>query len=243
MLVHVGGVTFELRLVSLVLVIVSAGFLAGLGFWQLERGVWKARLIEARDYALALPAVKLPAAPSELLEYRHAEVWGVYLHDEEFYRPSGDIHGGGGGYHVLTPLRLDDGSLLLVNRGFIPLEWRGGTREGVDRVRVRGLIRYSSAPRFEVLAHDMAARIIFWVDVAAIKDALHKKDETIIMHDYYLDALRGEGGAGGLGEPIGGQTNLEFRDAHRMYAATWFALAFLLVIVALVRSARGHRRI
>src|SRR5450432_2351715 len=95
--------------------------LLGLGAWQLERLHWKEGLIAARAAALAAPPVAVPrdAAAASAMEFRPVRATGVFLNDREFFLGASD-EAGTTGYHVITPLRLDDGALLLVDRGWIP---------------------------------------------------------------------------------------------------------------------------
>ena len=104
--------------------------LIGLGTWQVERKAWKEALIAALTERLAVPPQALPApATWQNLdpasdEYRHVKFAAVFDHAAEAlvygaasaFRP--DVSGPG--YWVFTPARLTDGSLVMVNRGFVP---------------------------------------------------------------------------------------------------------------------------
>jgi cytochrome oxidase assembly protein ShyY1 len=112
---------FALRgrwLVGTILVLVIAALCVRLGFWQLERlDQRKARnaLVEARATEDGGP---LPADPEDAL-YRRVTVTGVYEPAREEI-DGGRALGGRPGEHVITPLLLDDGRELLVNRGWLP---------------------------------------------------------------------------------------------------------------------------
>ena len=97
--------------------------LVGLGTWQLQRLEWKTQLIAERDAGLAAAALSLPADDGQLaaLEFRKVTARGRFLHDRELYVGSRTNHGKAG-YHVLTPLQVEDGTVLLVNRGWVPLD-------------------------------------------------------------------------------------------------------------------------
>src|SRR5262245_31512256 len=87
--------------------------LLGLGVWQLERLQWKERLITARTAALAAPRVT--TAPDSLdaaqrLEFHHVRVRGTFLNDKELFLGASN-EAGTTGFHLLTPLRLADGTL------------------------------------------------------------------------------------------------------------------------------------
>src|SRR3984893_11013986 len=104
--------------------------LVGLGTWQVERKAWKEALIATLTERLAAPPQALPAPatwqsldPSSD-EYRRVKFTAQFDHAAEAlvygaasaFRP--DVSGPG--YWVFTPARLTDGSLVMVNRGFVP---------------------------------------------------------------------------------------------------------------------------
>ena len=105
--------------------------LAGLGFWQLERLAWKEDLIARVEARTKVPVVPIPAeadwsnVSSSRDEYRRVIANGRFQHAREalvytvLSEPKGRFSGQG--YWVLTPLKLPNGAILIVNRGFVPL--------------------------------------------------------------------------------------------------------------------------
>ncbi|GGX75564.1 SURF1 family cytochrome oxidase biogenesis protein [Streptomyces fructofermentans] len=99
-----------------------------LGFWQLHRHEHKVALNKVISESLAakpVPAESLtaPGRPVERAElYRRVTAKGVFDTAHEVVvrrRTSSDDEVG---FHVLTPFVLDDGRVLMVNRGWIPAE-------------------------------------------------------------------------------------------------------------------------
>lgn len=90
-----------------------------LGFWQLDRArEQRARIAEFGHAGNAIELSQLPAdAPrfQRVTARGHYDTAHQFLHDNR-------VHQGTPGVHVLTPLVLADGSALLVNRGWLPLE-------------------------------------------------------------------------------------------------------------------------
>src|SRR6187401_404602 len=91
-----------------------------LGLWQTHRGDEKERrqrLLEAR---MAETAVVLTGsvAPDDALVYRHVRAAGEYDAAGQIYLDN-QVMQGRAGYFVVTPLRLRDGAVVLVNRGWI----------------------------------------------------------------------------------------------------------------------------
>ena len=111
------------------LVIGAVVLMVNLGFWQLRR------LDERKDFNRDVSSrIERPAAPLDELippgttldadvlaevEWRPVSFDGEYLTGEDVlaYNRS---QGGIAGVDVLTPMQLDDGRILIVNRGFVP---------------------------------------------------------------------------------------------------------------------------
>lgn len=111
-------IAFHLLIALLVVVMVN------LGFWQLRRlderqafneSVRSRSDVPAADFAEVVP----PGTEADDVEWRIVRVTGTYLADEQVLVVNRS-QGGTAGRNVVTPLQLADGSLLLVNRGFVP---------------------------------------------------------------------------------------------------------------------------
>ncbi|MDE2148547.1 MAG: SURF1 family protein [Gammaproteobacteria bacterium] len=97
----------------------SAAF-AALGMWQIRRGDTERLAIaqlQAERRAAPAPLARGAGLPPQL--FVRATAHGIYDSARQVL-VDGQAHDDVPGYDVLTPLRLDDGSLLLVNRGFVP---------------------------------------------------------------------------------------------------------------------------
>lgn len=231
--------TSTLVLIGLSAGLVFLGFLA-LGTWQVQRLGWKRDLIarvEARVHAPpgAPPARSdWPRLGAAADEYRHVLLEGRFL-------PLADtlvqaVTERGGGSWVMTPLRLGDGALVLVNRGFVPLDAKDPAAwappEGA--VTVTGLLRLPEPGGAFLRANDPAAGRWYSRDVAAIAAARGLPE----VAPYFVDAdARGDEGL-----PVGGLTVIAFPNNHLVYAITWYALA-LMVAVGFAYLLRYERRL
>ncbi|GAB4512019.1 MAG: hypothetical protein Tsb0026_15600 [Sulfuricaulis sp.] len=107
---------------SIVVAVLLPLFLC-LGYWQLQRAEEK-RLIQAEyDTRANGPAVQVERSVqrAEELQFYRVVAKGHYETDYQILIDN-RVHQGRAGYHVLTPLRLQDSEVrLLVNRGWIAL--------------------------------------------------------------------------------------------------------------------------
>jgi surfeit locus 1 family protein len=95
----------------------------GLGMWQLDRAGQKLRLQAEYDSRQLEPEVRLVSVLEnpDALRFRRVIARGHYEPEQQILIDN-RVHQGQAGYHVLTPLRLEDSSVrVLVNRGWVPL--------------------------------------------------------------------------------------------------------------------------
>lgn len=210
-----------------------AAFVA-LGTWQVHRLAWKRALIARVDARVHAPVV---AAPTQAQwprvtpaadEYLHVQLHGHFLYDEQTFVWAATADGSG--FWVMTPLRRDDGSLVLVNRGFVLPEWcgrTGGCAPGLQgEVDVTGLLRMSEPPAF--LRHNDPARDDWYTrDVAAIAARRGLRD----VAPYFVDEDAASE-AGVADAPKGGLTVIRFPNNHLSYLITWYVLALMVAVAA-----------
>ena len=142
--------TWVLIVWLLIATLALAGFVA-LGVWQVERRAWKLDLIDRVTQRIHAPAVApMDRADWQTLsaardEYRRVRLRGTYQYEQSALVQASTVLGTG--YWVMTPLRLDDQSTILINRGFVPEAQRNGPwrhrQEPAGVVTLTGLIRLS----------------------------------------------------------------------------------------------------
>jgi cytochrome oxidase assembly protein ShyY1 len=132
------------------LVIAAIVAMINLGFWQLRR------LDERREFNDQVATrIDLPPEPldevvvagtdPEAVEWRSVEAEGTYLPDEQFVVVNRS-QGGLAGELVVTPLELADGRILLVERGFVPLDTEAAPAP-TGEVEIVGRLRPSQERR------------------------------------------------------------------------------------------------
>jgi len=240
-----GGGTIAATLATLVCLVI----LAGLGVWQLERKVWKENLIAAMTE-------RLDAAPRDLPrradwanlaqgkdEYRRVHFAAEFPLGEEalvYAAGSGvrtDIKGPG--YFVFAPARLADGSIVVVDRGFVPLERKEpatraqGTPHGT--LDIVGAMRWPESPGIFTPAGDVKSNVWYLRDTAEMARA----KKWGIVAPFYIDQ---EAPVPPAGWPKPGKLVVHLPDNHLQYAITWFGLGLGLIGVYAVWLAGRLRR-
>jgi surfeit locus 1 family protein len=215
--------------------LIGLALLIGLGVWQLQRLQWKEGLIarvEARTKSKPITferAIAL-ARVGQDLSYTPVTVEGRYHHKLERYlyalSPEGKP-----GWHVITPLETVKGTMVLVDRGFVPEALRDpATRkqgEVQDVVTVTGLVRNSEAPNLFVPDNEPDKNQWFSRDLPTMAQSMFPGG-TVQVAPFFLEAEASDVPGGW---PQGGQTRVTFPNNHLQYAITWFGLAVCLLAV------------
>jgi surfeit locus 1 family protein len=214
-----------------------------LGTWQVKRLFWKRDLIARVDERVHAEPVDVPARShwSQITkdsdEYRRVKVSGSYQYNlTTKVQASTEL---GVGYWLLTPLSLDDGSTVIINRGFVPQQQTLTTGTTTSpKLDVIGLLRITESGGSLLQHNDPTSNRWYSRDVAAIAKARGLSD----VAPYFIDASAyADKTAAGPDQPTGGLTVIAFPNNHLVYAITWFALALLLA-GALWRIARPGER-
>lgn len=209
-----------------------------LGNWQIERRTWKLALIQqVEQYQAAEPQAAPSLADWPRIgrndEYRRLSAQGSFLHEHETCVQAVTVHGPG--YWIITPLRSDDASIVLINRGFVPATGCDPATRSAGQVAgtvaVTGRLRLSEPGGGFLRSNDPAAGRWYSRDVAAIAQA--QGLDTVTVTPYFIDADTSvEGG------PVGGLTVMQFRNHHLGYALTWYGLAVLVALAILLIARR-----
>lgn len=221
----------------LALAVLALAFAAGLvlftalGTWQVQRLHWKHDLVarvDARIHAAPMPApdaVEWAASTPKDQEYRRVQVRGEWLPGHDTLVQA--VTEAGAGRWLLRPLRRDDGSVVLVNLGLVPEDWKSAP-PAPGTAGVTGLLRLSEPGGGFLRQNAPAEDRWFSRDVEAIA-ARHGLQQVA---PWFLDADAESASQAGTPWPRGGLTVVRFRDNHLGYALTWFALALLVAFGA-----------
>jgi surfeit locus 1 family protein len=222
--------------------------LVGLGHWQLERAAWKQGLMDvhaARIDEPAQPLQSLLATSGADLEYRHVTAQGVYDLDHQLLLDN-RIYRGAAGYHVLTPLHLEGaesgGDWVLVNRGWVPLGESRSQLPAVtgpaERIDLHAMIKLPPAKAFGPEAVEGSGthwpQVIQRLETGPIGQRLGRPLLPLVLQLDKTDP----GGFARDWKPVYGITP----DKHRAYAAQWFTLALVLLLIYVGVNTRRRGR-
>ena len=231
----------------LVAALIAFAILCGLGTWQVQRLHWKEGLLASiaeRTSAEPLPLDRIERQLGETgdVDYQPVTLRGRFVHSGE--RHFFTTWDGDSGFNVYTPLLLDDGRTIFVNRGFVPYDMKDAQkrRQGeVDgEVEITGLARnrlYEKPGRF-LPENDPVKNIFYWKDLDAMAATSGLPAESRFLQ-FFVDANDAPN-PGGL--PKGGVTLIEMPNNHLQYAVTWYGLAAALAGVVIVWLYRGRTR-
>lgn len=226
------GGRFSLYWNRLILTVFFVAVLVALGAWQIDRLQEKTgllHLIEKRTHQSWTDLSVLRAG--EDVDYLPVAATGRFNHDNEMYITAINKEGEGG-YDVLTPMLLEDGRWLLVNRGWVPYDHKDPAMRQAGQIagmaRVHGLLRL---PQKNILMHGRDEKSGIWraIDLEAM--ARQGGIAGFLPFVVEADATPNSGNL-----PVGGQTHLDLPNNHLGYAFTWYGLAFIALFVFLISS-------
>ena len=232
----------------LVPVLLLLATLIALGTWQLQRKAWKEDLIATLTERLAAPPSPLPA-PSTWArldqasdEYRRVKFTATFEHDKEAlayaaasaFRP--DVTGRG--YWIFTPARLEDGAVVVVNRGFVPENRKDAAARAAGQisgpVEIVGVVRWPEGRNWFSAADDPAHNLWFVRDPRAMAAA----KGIGAVAPFYVEQ---ESPVPPGGWPQPGTLVVNLPNNHLQYVVTWYGLALVLVVVFVVWARSSFR--
>lgn len=224
------------RPAPLPLLVTVAGviLLLGLAGWQMQRRAWKHELLATLHERLTAAPIPLPdhIDNPEDWRYRRVVLRGRFLDGRDML-VSGQQRQGSMGYDMLSLLQPDHGGpAVLVNRGFVPLDWRDPAVRLLPAAaaapqEITGIARPPAPQLFMQPDNDPAAMGAWvWIDLPAMAAAAGLPQLAPVIVDLVPD---GPAPPGGFPRPHAPRVDLP--DHHLLYALTWTAMAGALATV------------
>ncbi|CDZ77514.1 hypothetical protein BN59_01797 [Legionella massiliensis] len=211
-----------------ILALLAILFFTRLGFWQLERAEEKKQMLAAQASLAKQAPLSWEATLPLPKQYQPVRVSGQYL--DEILLLDNQHYQHQFGYHVLSPLLLSSGQILLIDRGWVAGDIRRQNFPAIntpkDLVTLTGSAYYPSDKNW-VLGQVMEEKtakmaIIERVDSKLISQFLHKSVYPFIIR------LENGGGQNFVREwPVVAMPP----ERHYAYAMQWFAIASVVLIL------------
>lgn len=203
--------------------------MVNLGFWQLDRlDERKDRNAEVRLAMEAEPRPIEMLLGTEPLDHTPTVVAGEYLTGQTFFVANRSFEGQAGLW-LATPVRLDDGRVVVVSRGWVPRLWASGDdpRE-IDtppgRIEILGRIQ-ASVPDGRIGGGSLGDRPdISRMDLTVIEEML-----DLEVEDRWVQLVRQAPPLGDLPVPVP-PPGLD-EGPHLSYAFQWFFFSVGTVVV------------
>ncbi len=207
--------------------------MVNLSLWQFDRLDQRQEFnsrVEQRSTEAVVDVAALDMSAPEVSEWRRVGAVGTYRPDDEVLILNRS-QGGRAGLNVVTPLELEDGSILLVVRGFLPLDM-DVPRPPDGTVTVIGTSRTSDARRATDLTTPAGeVREFFRLDIDRIAQQI---DGTVLPLALYAEAS--EPAEDVSLEPVARPTLSE--GSHLSYAIQWLIFATAVVVGWILASRR-----
>ncbi|KAF7845964.1 hypothetical protein BT93_L5780 [Corymbia citriodora subsp. variegata] len=199
-----------------------------LGTWQIYRLDRKSKLIAKFEDRLVRPPLPLPPRidPEAIHEFDYRRVYakGILRHDKEML-VGPRLHDGKDGYLVITPLEREDGSTILINRGWVSREQRfhqdrDSTSLPSQPVTISGLLREPWQKNMFTPDNDLANGKFYFPDVKEM--AQYAGAEPVWIEETMAPSLLESYRREELGVPIARAPEVNLRNNHVQYIVTCF---------------------
>lgn len=217
------------------LYVCALALLLSLGFWQVDRAQQKETLLTlaaSKDKEPQL--VERAPADWEGLNYQPVRLRGMWLPEQSFLVDN-RVYKGQVGYELLTPFRLVDGSLLMVNRGWQPkqnasvaLAVPTESVSGVVYVPIRGY-----AIGEAISDADSWPAVSLYLDLEAFAARLQQPLQPVVLVVDKAD----KNALIPIWTPV-----VSGPERHWGYAAQWFGLALVLMIFGVIWARKSRRK-
>lgn len=234
---RIGAYAFAPRAWPTIGAAVMIALTLALGTWQTQRAREKqARqaLLESRIDETALVLTGSVASPDALL-YRRVRAAGRWMAQGQIFVDN-QIVGGRAGFHVVTPLALEEGrSALLVNRGWVArsADYPRAPRVEVPagRVEVAGVASLPPRRVLELSPDTVAGNV--WQNLSI--ERYGKQTGIAVLPVVVLADPAAPGLVAVREKPDAGVAK------HREYALTWFSLAATVLVLWIALNLKRSR--
>jgi surfeit locus 1 family protein len=226
--------------------------LLSLGTWQMNRAAQKSTILAKASRSAAIDPVSIESLSDVILaaeQHTRVSAVGTYIPDKQFLWDN-RVHKGQAGFEVITPVLLNSGVAVLVNRGWVR---PGATRENLPDVTLSaelhtqllefdGLFSRPSKGLASGVAFEQTGgwpKILQYFDYAAMEQQLG--------YPLVQGVLQPQTASAPLDRPDLNTANWEPTEVmgpakHYSYAFQWFAMAVALSVLYVVYNTKRISR-
>ncbi len=197
-----------------------------LGFWQVERLEWKENLlakIESQMNGKASTQIPSEITDLEAWDYRRISAKGNYLHKQEFFLPH-RVFKGKDGKHLITPFKMDDDRIILVNRGWVDKQNMGNIIRDNNEIELSGVLKIPNVKNYFTPENTIDTKYL--VDIKEI--GLENNFDKMVNLLLYLDKQDNDN------YPIAGQVQINIPNDHFQYMIFWFFMGFVQFVIFVI---------
>jgi len=234
--------SFRPSIPGTVALLLLAALFASLGTWQTKRAAEKS---ETEQQHRAATTVALETALAGGQRFARIDIGGRY-DPERHILLDNQVWKGRAGVYVFTPFYTNDGTTILVNRGWLPLSADRRTMPEVPTPRhqtvLRGMLNILPVPgrmmgQADTLNQDKWPQLVTYLNRANIAESLDSPLENWVIQ---LSPSEKDGFEGREWKPV-----FLSSDRHKGYAFQWFSLTaacFVLWVFISFRKSSGSSK-
>ena len=225
--------------IALFLALFGIAVLCSLGMWQLQRLEWKnnlqTQLDKAYDESRRLPALSARDVKDEDFTFKRGIIKGRYIPGQNFLVGPRTFDGKPGA-HFYGAFRMNDGSIVFVNRGWVPQDFTffGDDRRRMPRQALTGLFKKPPQANRFTPDNDPQAKQWYHPDLQAMAAIADISSQQAITN--YLFILEDDNSKSFY--PVKSAVQIELRNQHLQYAVFWFMMALVLAAMFYMRFMR-----
>ncbi len=183
-----------------------------LGYWQLQRLDWKNQMLEKIEQKIVADPVELPKSISQQSDQYLSVIVSGEIQSNEIHVLTSKKNMGPG-FLVISPLKLQDEKLIMVDTGFIPVSKKDTTRVS-GKIKVIGNLLWPNEIDGFTPDPNIKKNIWFGRDLIRMSEYLGTDPILVVARKTSPST-----------EASPQRIGINIANNHLNYAITWFSLA------------------
>ena len=206
--------------------VIAASFvtLITLGMWQVDRLEWKSKVLEQINAFEAIDITQTSLNLSSGIEYNRGYIQGRFLTNKPPLQLLPRTHEGVTGYHLIMPFQTVDGTVILVNQGFVANTRTDLPLTPITSNTVAGFIKKPDTKNTFTPVNRPDDNQWYWMDMGALEQFYGQPLHKQVLYMQHPQST----------EPLSFETMPHPRNKHFQYAVFWFGMAFILALLLVV---------